>query len=98
MRIEIVGTAKTAQAKAGLASLVAETEALNAALKQTTLLAAGATPKSFAQATAGIAASNQVRKNALATTGRFDVQQMKIADSIERNTKLLRSQGLAWNQ
>jgi len=98
MEIKVVGTANTKQMEASLASVQRRAEALNATLKETTLIPAGGTPAGFRQQAARMASLTRAYDSAMAASGAYRVEQVRLNSVIEKNTDLLNRQKLGFSQ
>lgn len=95
MQIRIVGTANMKQVTAEFASLQAQVAALNAQMLQSTKIPGGVNPKGYQQLTSAVNEGSQAYRNALASTGRFHVEQLRINSATETYTDLLQKQKLS---
>lgn len=95
-KLRIVGEVQTGQAEARVAALTKQVEALNVAMAKTASIPAGGTPKGFTQTTAALGAAGRAYNEALAASGAFRVENLKVNDVIAQQTDLLRREKLGW--
>lgn len=84
------------QAEARVAALRAQVDALNMAMAKTASIPAGGSAAGFKQTSAALSAAAAQYNNALAASGQFRVENLKVNDVIETQTDLLRRQKLGY--
>ena len=95
--IEIRAAASTRQAQAQFAALTAQVEAMNRAMAQSAIAPTG-NVKNFNAISRGAAAATRAYNSALASSGQFRVEQLRINDAVTKHTDLLQRQKLGFNQ
>jgi TP901 family phage tail tape measure protein len=98
VQIKFLGIANTAQAKAQFAALTAQVEALNSAIAKTAMMPSGGSPAGFQRTAGAVNAANRAFNSALASSGAYRVEQLKINDAVEKNTNLLKQQKLTMHE
>jgi murein DD-endopeptidase MepM/ murein hydrolase activator NlpD len=98
MQIKIIASANMAQAESQFAALTKQVQELNAEMAKTAAIPAGGTAKGFRQVQAAGQAADSAYSAALASSGAFRVQQLKINDAVDKNTELLQKQKLSFAQ
>jgi TP901 family phage tail tape measure protein len=94
--LRVLGEANTLQAQKQFAALTAQVEALNVAMAKTALVPTGGTAKGYASTTAALSAAGHAYNTALASSGAFRVETLKVNDVIAQQTDLLRRQKLGY--
>jgi TP901 family phage tail tape measure protein len=98
MQVRIVGTANTAQARAQFAALTAQVAALNAEMNRASMVPKGGSAQGFNQISRGAASATRAWNSAMAASGAYRVEQIKINDAVSHHTELLQRQKLGFNQ
>jgi TP901 family phage tail tape measure protein len=98
MEIKLVGTANLSQMKAQFAQVNAELTEFNQQLRATTMHAAGGNRQGFMQMQGQMGAMSRAFDSAIASSGKFRVEQVRLHDIVGKNTDLLRKQQLTMGQ
>lgn len=96
MEIKIVATANAKQARAQFAALAEQVEALNAQMARSSMIPAGGNPAGFANQARALRSANAAYNNALASSGRFRVETLKLNDAVDHQVRLLQKQKLSF--
>ncbi len=96
--IKIVASANMAQVQSQFAAVTAQVAAMNKELARTALIPQGGTPAGFAGAARSANAATQAFNHALASSGAYRVEQLKINDAVSKTTEQLGKQKLAMNE
>lgn len=94
--LRVLGEANTAQAQKQFAALTAQVEMLNKEMARTALIPSGGTPAGYTKTTAALGAAGRAYNTALAASGAFRVETLKVNDVIAQQTDLLRRQKLGY--
>ena len=98
MQVRVDGVANLAQLQREFAAVTAQVETMNAAMRRTAMIPQGGNPKGWQQNAAAMQAANRAYNAALASSGAFRVEQLKLNDAVERHTELLQRQKLGFGQ
>lgn len=96
MQIRIVGQANFKQPTAEVKLLKAQVKALNKELAATTMIPAGGSPAGFARTARAVNTANAAFNAALASSGAWRVEQIRLNDVTNRYTELLQKQKLTF--
>jgi len=96
--IRINGAANLSQAKTEFAKLTAQVNALNASMAANVQVANGVNPRGYERMTQAVKGYSQTWRNAAASTGSFEVQQLRVNSATEEYTKLIEKQKLSFRQ
>lgn len=98
MQIRIQATANLGQAEAQFAALQAQVDKLNASLARTAMVPTGGSVKGFTQATSAARGAERQFANALAASGAFRAEQVRLPSVINKTTEALSKQKLTFSQ
>src|SRR6478735_4825070 len=98
MRIDIDTRANTSQAEAKYKALTAQVAAFNAELARSSMIPAGGSPDGFKAASRGARYAAHAYDAALASSGAFRVEQLRINDTVAKHTELLQKQKLTFRE
>jgi TP901 family phage tail tape measure protein len=98
INVRIQGTANVTQMSGAFGKLQAQIAAVNAQLEQMIALSKGVDPVGYERVTAAAAQNAKVYRNAAASTGMFEVQQLKLNKATDDYIKKLKSQQLSFRE
>lgn len=98
INVRIVGTASTNQMVGAFGKLQAQVTALNAQLAQMVALQNGVDPSGYERMTRAAAQNSKVFRNAAASTGMFNVEQMKLNSATDDYIKKLKARKMSFRE
>jgi hypothetical protein len=98
MQIRIQATANLGQAQAQFAALERQVEKLNAEIARSSMVPMGGSVKGFKQAQYAARGATTEFANALAASGAFRAEQVRLPNVINKTTEALRNQKLTFSQ
>lgn len=98
VQIRVNGHANMGQLIAQFKAVEAQVEKTNTALAQTAMIPMGGTIEGFNKLASAASVANRAWDNALASSGAFRVEQLKLNDVINKNTELLTRQKLSFRE
>jgi len=98
MQIKITGSANLKPMEAQLRAAQIQAKLLNDELARTSLIPAGGSPAGFRQSASAMASMTRVFDSAMASSGAYRVEQVRLNDVIAKNTDLLKRQKLGFRE
>ena len=98
INVRVVGTANVTQMSGAFGKLEAQVTALNAQLAQMVALQNGVDPSGYERMTKAAAQNSKTFRNAAASTGMFEVQQLKLNRASDDYIQNLQKQRLSFRQ
>ena len=98
INVRVVGTANVTQMSGAFGKLEAQVTALNAQLAQMVALQNGVDPTGYERMSRAAAQNSKVFRNAAASTGMFEVQQLKVNKATDEYIKKLNKQQLSFRE
>lgn len=98
INVRVVGTANVTQMSGAFSKLEAQVTALNAQLAQMVALQNGVDPSGYERMTKAAAQNSKTFRNAAASTGMFEVQQLKLNRASDDYVQNLQKQRLSFRQ
>lgn len=95
MQVRIVTSANTSQARAEFAALERQVAALNAEMFKSTVIPGKINPQGFANMQRALDAGSRTFRNAIASSGQYHTEQLKINSATQQYTELLSKQKLS---
>lgn len=96
MQVNIVAHADMKQAQAQFTALTAQIDKMNAAMERSAMMPAGGSPAGFQAQQRALKGATVAYNNALASSGKYHVQQLKLNDAVDQHVQLLQKQKLAF--
>lgn len=98
INVRVVGTANVTQMSAAFGKLQSEVTALNAQMAQMVALQNGVDPSGYERMTRAAANNSKVFRNAAASTGMFEVQQLKLNKATDDYISRLQKQQMSFRE
>lgn len=96
INVRVVGTANVTQMSGAFAKLQEEVTLLNTQLKEMVVLSKGVDPSGYERMARAAAVNSKVFRNAAASTGMFEVQQLRLNSATDEYVKKLNAQKLSF--